>query len=70
VLRLTGVLALVAVLVWSCLLFGIGLDDLTNDDTRPGVIFSLVVLPLVIVGAAYAVSRVARRRSASRQKTL
>jgi hypothetical protein len=29
---------LVCVLAWCCLLFGIGLDDLTNDHTKPGVI--------------------------------
>jgi hypothetical protein len=64
VLRLTAVLALVAAIVWSCLLFGIGLDDLTNDNTRPGVIFSVVVLPLVIVAAVYAVGRLVRDRRA------
>jgi hypothetical protein len=62
VLRLTAVLALVAAIVWSCLLFGIGLDDLTNNNTRPGVIFSLVVLPVVIAGALYAVARLVRGR--------
>jgi hypothetical protein len=63
--RLTGVLALLAVLAWTCLLFGIGLDDLTNDHTRPGVIFSVVVLPLLIGLALYAIVRLARpsRRS-------
>jgi hypothetical protein len=61
-LRLTALLALVAAIAWSCLLFGIGLDDLTNSDTRPGVIFSLVVLPLVIAGALYAVARLVRSR--------
>ena len=63
VLRLTAGLALVAAIVWSCLLFGIGLDDLTSDHTRPGVIFSVVVLPLVILGAAYVVARLVRRRT-------
>jgi hypothetical protein len=62
VLRLTAVLALVAAIVWSCLLFGIGLDDITSNHTRPGVIFSVVVLPLVIVGALYAVARLVRSR--------
>ena len=61
-LRLTALLALVAAIVWSCLLFGIGLDDITNDHTRPGVIFSLVVLSLVIGGALYAVVRLVRGR--------
>ncbi len=67
-LRLTAALALVAAIAWSCLLFGIGLDDLTNNDTRPGVIFSLVVLPLVIAGASYGVARLvrARRRAVAR----
>jgi hypothetical protein len=67
--RLTGVLALLAVLAWTCLLFGIGLDDLTNDHTRPGVIFSVVVLPILIALAVYAIVRLARPRR-SRQKTL
>jgi hypothetical protein len=67
--RLTGVLALLAVLAWTCLLFGIGLDDLTNDHTRPGVIFGVVVLPVLIGLAVYAIVRLARPRR-SRQKTL
>jgi hypothetical protein len=67
--RLTGVLALLAVLAWTFLLFGIGLDDLTNDHTRPGVIFSVVVLPILIAVAVYAIVRLARPRR-SRQKTL
>ena len=50
-------LALVATLVWCLLLFGIGLDDLTDRRTHPGVIFSLVVLPLVIGGACYGLWR-------------
>ena len=65
-LKLTAVLALVAAIVWSCLLFGIGLDDLLNDHTQPGVIVSMIVLPLVIVGALYAVGRVVRGRVARR----
>jgi len=68
--RLTGVLALLAVLAWTCLLFGVGLDDLTNDHTRPGVIFSVVVLPILIVVAVYAIVRLARPSRRSRQKTL
>ena len=55
--RLTVVLGLLATLVWSCLLFGIGLDDLTNGDTRPGVIFSVVVLSLLVVAATWVVWR-------------
>ena len=67
-LRSTAVLALIAAIVWACLLFGIGLDDLTNDHTRPGVIVSVVVLPLVIVAALYAVAVLVRRSSASRSR--
>jgi len=59
--RLTGVLALLAVLAWTCLLFGIGLDDLTNDHTRPGVIFSVVLLPILIVSALYVLIRLMRQ---------
>jgi hypothetical protein len=58
--RLTIAFALVAAVVWSCLLFGIGLDDLTNDNTRPGVIFSLVVLPILIAGLLYFIVRLVR----------
>ena len=66
-LRLAAALALVSVLAWSCLLFGIGLDDLTNDRTAPGVIFSLVVLPLFIAAALYGLGRLGWRRRAERQ---
>jgi hypothetical protein len=62
--RLTAALALVAVLAWTCLLFGIGLDDLTNDHTRPGVIFSVVILPILIVLAVYGLVRALRPREA------
>jgi hypothetical protein len=48
---------LVCVLAWCCLLFGIGLDDLTNDHTKPGVIFSIAVLVLLIGGILYALYR-------------
>lgn len=57
--RLTVVAGLLTALVWSCLLFGIGLDDLTDGDTRPGVIFSVVVLSLLVVVAAGIVWRLA-----------
>ena len=46
-------LALVATLAWCLLLFGIGLDDLTDGTTEPGVAFELVVLTIVIVGLGY-----------------
>ncbi|HZT53040.1 MAG TPA: hypothetical protein VE995_01515 [Gaiellaceae bacterium] len=52
--RLTIALGLLAALAWSCLLFGIGLDDLTDGDTKPGVIFSVTVLSLLVVSAASA----------------
>jgi hypothetical protein len=42
------VLGPVALLAWCLLLFGIGLDDLTNSYTKPGVIFSIVFLALLI----------------------
>jgi hypothetical protein len=58
VLRLALALTLVAVLAWSCLLFGIGLDDLGNSRTEPGVIFSIVARPVVIVGIGYGLWRV------------
>jgi hypothetical protein len=47
-------LVLVAVLAWCCLLFGIGLDDLTDGHTRAGVIFSVVTLSLLIAALIYA----------------
>ena len=51
---------LVCVLAWCCLLFGIGLDDLTNGDTKPGVIFAIVVLSVLIGCLVYAVWRALR----------
>jgi membrane protein DedA with SNARE-associated domain len=58
--RLTALLALVAALAWSCLLFGIGLSDLTNDDTKPGVIFSIVTLAILIAALLYSIWRLGR----------
>lgn len=58
--RATIALALVAGLAWCGLLFGIGLDDLTDGDSKPGVIFSIVVLSLLIGALAYAVWRFVR----------
>lgn len=58
--RATVALALVAALVWCCLLFGIGLDDLTDGDSKPGVMFSIVVLTVLIAGLGYAIWRVTR----------
>jgi hypothetical protein len=58
--RATIALALVAALAWCCLLFGIGLDDLTDGDSKPGVIFSIVVLTALIAALLYAVWRVVR----------
>jgi hypothetical protein len=54
-------LAPVATILWCLLLFGIGLDDLMNRHTRPGVILSVVVLPFLIVGAAFWLVRLAFR---------
>ena len=58
--RATIALALVAALAWCCLLFGIGLDDLTNGDTKPGVVFSIAVLTVLIGGLLYVVWRLVR----------
>lgn len=71
-LRVAAVLGLVALLVWCCLLFGIGLDDLTNNRSEPGVIFSVVVLPIFIAGTLYGLARLLRARGTPerRQKTL
>jgi hypothetical protein len=46
---LTLALGLLAGIAWCLLLFGIGLDDLTNGRTKPGVIFSTVVLTLLLI---------------------
>ncbi len=51
--KATIVLALVAALAWSCVLFGIGLDDLTDGHTKPGVIFSIVTLTVLIAALLY-----------------
>jgi len=64
--RATIALVLVAALAWSCLLFGIGLDDLTNGRTKPGVVFSIVLLAVVIGGLLYAIWRVVRPHVAKR----
>jgi ABC-type transport system involved in cytochrome c biogenesis permease subunit len=55
--RVTALLAIVAALAWSCLLFGIGLDDVVRGDTKPGVIFSIVLLCLLIAGLVYGLCR-------------
>jgi hypothetical protein len=68
--RLTMALAAVAALAWCCLLFGIGLDDLADGDTKPGVVFSIVVVSLGIGGLLYLGWRMfgpARDRRASRR---
>lgn len=52
--RATIALALVAGVAWCCLLFGIGLDDLTNGHTKPGVIFAIVALCILIAALLYA----------------
>ena len=64
--------ALVATLGWCLLLFGVGLDDLLNGRTKPGIVFAVVMLILLIAGLGYAVWRVAsplrqRSRAASRR---
>ena len=64
--RATIALALLAALAWCCLLFGIGLDDLTDGRTKPGVIFSIVVLSAVIAGLLYAICRAVRPHLAKR----
>ena len=58
--RIAAGLALLAALAWCCLLFGIGLDDLTNRQTRPGVIFSVTILVALIAATGYALWRVIR----------
>jgi hypothetical protein len=58
--RATVALAVVAALVWSFLLFGIGLDDLTAGDTKPGVIVALVLLVVLIVVLLIALTRLVR----------
>ena len=55
--RLAAALALIAAIAWCCLLFGVGLDDLTDQHTQPGVIFSIVILPLCIIAATYGLWR-------------
>lgn len=55
--RATIGVALVAALAWTCLLFGIGLDDLTDGDTKPGVVFAIVAVALLAVGLLIAIQR-------------
>jgi hypothetical protein len=68
--RATIALALVAGLAWSCLLFGIGLDDLANGHTKPGVIFSIVVLSLSIAALLFAIGRLLRSHLATRRRRI
>jgi hypothetical protein len=68
--KATIALALVAGLAWSCLLFGIGLDDLTNGHTKPGVIFSIVVLSLSIAALLFAIGRLLRSHLATRRRRI
>jgi hypothetical protein len=56
----TLALALLAALGWCLLLFGIGLDDLTNGHTKPGVIFSLAALVAFIGALLYVIWRAVR----------
>jgi hypothetical protein len=58
--RATIGLVLLVALAWCLLLFGIGLDDLTNGRTKSGVVFSIVVLTVLIGGLIYAIWRLAR----------
>ncbi len=59
-------LALAGLLAWCCLLFGIGLNDLANSHTAPGVIASVVALPLLIGGLLYGIWRTLGPRFATR----
>jgi hypothetical protein len=70
--RLAIAVALLATLGWCLLLFGVGLDDLLNGRSRPGVIFAIVLLAVLIAVLAYAGWRLAPRlrqpdRAASRR---
>jgi membrane protein DedA with SNARE-associated domain len=70
--RITLAIALLGTLAWCLLLFGIGLDDLQNGRTEPGIVFAVAVLAVLIAGLAYAVWRAAtplrrRDRAASRR---
>jgi len=64
--RATIALALLAAFAWSCLLFGIGLDDLSNGETRPGLIVAIVLICLVIAGLIYVMWRVVGAHRAKR----
>jgi hypothetical protein len=64
--RATFLLAVVAALAWCCLLFGIGLDDLTNGDTKPGVIFAIVLLTILIGGLLAGIVRLGGIRAFKR----
>jgi hypothetical protein len=65
----TVAVVLICALAWCCLLFGIGLDDLTDSRTNPGAIFSVIVLLLLIAGLLYGlyklVNPAVRRRFAN-----
>ena len=58
--RLFLALGLLVVLAWVCLLFGVGLDDLADGRTAPGVIFSMVMIPVILLALLYAIWRALR----------
>jgi len=45
--RITLGIALLGTLAWCLLLFGVGLGDLLDGRTGPGVIFAIVVLTVL-----------------------
>jgi hypothetical protein len=57
--RATLAVVVVCALAWCLLLFGIGLDDLTNRHTEPGLIFAVITLALAIAALLYALYRLA-----------
>lgn len=54
---LVWALAVVAALAWTGLLMGIGIDDLSDGDHKPGVVLSIVLLALAIAALLEAARR-------------
>jgi hypothetical protein len=58
--RAVVALGLLTALAWCLLLFGIGLDDLTDNNTKPGAILSIALLVILIPAFLYGIWRALR----------
>ena len=52
-MRIAALVVLGAAIGWVLVLFGYGVDRLLHDHTRPGVIATVVSMPLVFAGLVW-----------------